>query len=137
MDIQIHQLDAQYPIRDQLQTLVRAVAEDIHLQARSCDVIFVDDHTLKQMHETYLQDATFTDVMTFDLGDTEVEGEIYISLDRARENARTYQAGITKEIMRLVIHGLLHLKGYKDKSPTDRQQMKQEEDLLIDKFVSQ
>lgn len=88
------------------------------------------------MHETYLQDPAFTDVMTFNLGTDDIEGEIYISIDRVKENAELYAVSLKEEICRNIIHGLLHLKGYTDKTAVDRKPMKKLEDQLLKQVVS-
>ncbi len=109
---------------------------EIHLEAQSCAVIFVDDAFLKEMHGRYLSDPTETDVITFDLGETPVEGEIYISTDRASAQAEQYGTPAEEEIIRLIIHGLLHLKGYDDIEEQDRLKMKKEENRLTEKYVN-
>lgn len=108
---------------------------EINLEARSCAVIFVDDAFLKEMHGRYLSDPTVTDVITFNLGEEEVEGEIYISTERAAEQAKRYQTAPEEEIIRLIIHGLLHLKGYDDIAEQDRLEMKEEENRLTEKYL--
>ena len=109
---------------------------EIDLKAQSCAVIFVDDAFLKEMHGRYLSDPTITDVITFDLGDETVEGEIYISTDRAAAQAEQYKTEPEEEIIRLIIHGLLHLKGYDDIDSQDRLEMKAEENRLTEKYVN-
>jgi rRNA maturation RNase YbeY len=86
------------------------------------------------MHGEYLNDPSKTDVMTFNLGDDEIEGEIYISYDRAVEQAKENQVDIFNEITRLVIHGLLHLAGYDDNAEADRAVMKKLENELVESF---
>ncbi len=133
MKIRIHQLNPDLQLTErQLKELCREVSGRIELQAASCDVIFVDDETLQEMHARYLNAPTPTDVITFDLGDEVVEGEIYISYQRAGEQAKQYGVTLQQEILRLVIHGLLHLKGYDDIEETDRRKMKQLENKLVE-----
>jgi rRNA maturation RNase YbeY len=115
--------------------MINSVIGDVKLEAESLDIIFVDDDTLKEMHREYLDDPTFTDVITFDLGDDGViEGELYISLDRAREQADTYGVPYFTEINRLIIHGILHLKGYDDLTDELRREMKIVENRLVEKY---
>lgn len=132
MEIQIHRRNADPGLsKTQLVSLCQRISSEIRLQAVSCTVIFVDDPTLQKMHAEYLNDPEPTDVITFDLGDEAVEGEIYISVDRAREQAAFYQVSLQQEISRLIIHGLLHLKGYDDREEPDRLKMKNIEDRLV------
>ena len=85
--------------------------------------------TLKEMHRQFLDDDSFTDVMTFNLSEIPpIESEIYISIDRARDNANQYEVSYLNEIMRLIIHACLHLAGHEDYDETKRAKMKAKED---------
>ncbi len=110
------------------------MADELNLKADSVNVVFVDDSTLRAMHRQYLDDDTFTDVMTFDLGEENIEGEIYISTDRALAQADEFGVTPEEEVVRLIIHGLLHLKGYDDTTEKLRSEMKQMEDRLVEKY---
>ena len=140
MEIRIHQLPKINLTANRLKTICRAVVKDLQLNVASLDVIFVDDATLRDMHREYLNDDTFTDVMTFNLGDDRIEGEIYISSDRAKEQAAGFGVTVQEEVLRLTIHGLLHLAGYEDGTPQQRAEMKKVEDRLVetyrDKFLT-
>lgn len=136
MKIQIHQPDQSIQINErQYKDLCRRVASEIKLDAANCALIFVDDQTLKQMHAQYLDDPVETDVITFNLGEDSIEGEIYISTARARAQAKIYSVTPEEETVRLVIHGLLHLKGYDDREEKDRIIMKKQEDCLVEMFA--
>ena len=136
-DIQIHQPHPKIRLNEkQYKTLCRDVLSEINLEAESCAVIFVDDAFLAEMHGRYLSDPTETDVITFNLGEAAVEGEIYISTDRAAAQAEYYKTTPEEEIIRLIIHGLLHLKGYDDIEEQDRLEMKKEENRLTAKYVN-
>jgi len=123
------------PLGDSLEIMLKIVdwaCLHLKLQAKSVDVILVDDKTLRELHKIYLDEDTFTDVMTFNLGeDTEIEGEIYISIDRATEQAGEFGIAIEEELARLMIHGCLHLAGYDDQTETDQQKMKRIEDKYV------
>ncbi len=115
--------------------MVEQVIHEIKLPASEISVILVDDEYLRRLHREYLNDDRYTDVMTFNLSDGgEVEGEIYISVDRAQVQAKQYQVSVSEEVARLVIHGLLHLKGYDDATLAERQQMHQQENHLLRLF---
>ena len=135
MVTQIHnQTKKQTPEISSLKLLIDNVCDDIQLDVESIDIIFMSDEMLKKMHEEYLNDPTLTDVITFDLGDEHIEGEIYISLDRAMEQAAIYNVPYFIEITRLIIHGILHLKGYDDISEDDRKKMKEIENQLVERY---
>ena len=96
------------------------------------NIILVDDEYLRSLHRQFLQKDSYTDVMTFPIEEEEDrEAEIYISLDRAQINAKHFDVQIEKEVARLIIHGLLHLKGYDDKDKISRAEMRREEDRLL------
>lgn len=107
--------------------------EKFHI--RELDVILVDDEYLRKLHHKYLNDDSYTDVMTFNLTESgEIEAEIYISYDRAQFHARQYQVSVEDEIARLICHGLLHLRGHDDRTPAERQKMHQLENELLRKY---
>lgn len=95
--------------------------------------IFCTDEELYQINVEYLKHKTFTDIITFDNSDQRglIEGDIYISIDRVKENA--YSLGITFEIelQRVMIHGVLHLLGYKDKTLAHKKEMRKKEDAYL------
>jgi rRNA maturation RNase YbeY len=98
--------------------------------------IFCSDRYLLNVNRTYLAHDYYTDILTFDLssGGDAIEAEIYISIDRIRENARTVGVFISQEIHRVMIHGILHLCGYKDKSRSDRSKMRLKENHYLAKY---
>jgi probable rRNA maturation factor len=98
-------------------------------------IIAVDDKYLRALHRSYLHQDTYTDVMTFQLEEgKEREAEIYISLDRAKINAEKFHVTVKEEVARLIIHGLLHLKGMTDETEQERLQMHERENELLKKF---
>jgi len=97
--------------------------------------IFCSDVYLIGLNQQYLDHDTYTDIITFDNSEIEksIAGDIFISIDRIRENALTFGIDATHELQRVMIHGVLHLLGYKDKSKKDKALMTQKEDFYLDK----
>lgn len=95
--------------------------------------IFCSDEHLLQMNQQFLQHDTFTDIITFDLseGDDVLTGEIYISVDRVKENAEKFGTSYKDELHRVIFHGALHLCGFKDKKTADKALMRDKEDESI------
>lgn len=95
--------------------------------------IFCTDAYLLEINKTHLKHDTYTDIITFELsgkGDA-IISDIYISVERVRENATTFRTSFLDELCRVIFHGALHLAGYKDKSKADSALMRQmEEDWL-------
>lgn len=90
--------------------------------------IFCDDEYMLERNNAFLNHDTYTDIITFDecVGDV-VSGSILISLDRVEENAKLFGKTFENELLRVVVHGTLHLCGYKDKSDDEAQLMRQKE----------
>ena len=95
--------------------------------------IFCSDEHLLQINKEFLKHNTYTDIVTFDLGefDDEVIGEIYISVDRVAENAEKFDTTYNNELHRVIFHGALHLCGYKDKTEEDKKKMRRKEDQCL------
>lgn len=88
-------------------------------------VVFVNSRYCKSINKKYLNHDYVTDVMSFTLEERPtLEGEIYVNLDRARQQAREYNVSVANELARLVIHGTLHLIGYDDQKERERRKMK-------------
>ena len=100
--------------------------------------VFCDDTYLHKMNVEYLSHDTLTDIITFDNSDEEnkIEGDIFISVERVRENAITLKTIFEQELRRVIIHGVLHLCGYKDKTKKDAQIMREKEDFYIAKWLA-
>ncbi|HVX51927.1 MAG TPA: rRNA maturation RNase YbeY [Chitinophagaceae bacterium] len=97
------------------------------------DYVFCSDETLLQVNHSFLQHDYYTDIITFDLsGDHPgIKGEVYISVDRVKENALMLKTGFEEEMLRVLFHGVLHLCGYKDKKKEDILIMREKEDYYI------
>ena len=91
--------------------------------------IFCDDAYLHNINVTYLQHDTLTDIITFDYNEGDVvHSDIYISVERVRENAGIFGVNFEDELLRVLAHGLLHLCGYKDKTEADSAMMRTKEE---------
>jgi probable rRNA maturation factor len=108
--------------------------EGKHLE--KLNYIFCSDKYLLRLNKKFLHHNTYTDIITFNLSDTEniIKGEIFISSDRVKDNAITYHTPLNKEFLRVIFHGALHLCGYKDKENFDIKEMRLRENLYINLF---
>jgi probable rRNA maturation factor len=96
--------------------------------------IFCSDEYLLSLNEQHLNHHTLTDIITFEYNEPNsknVSSDIYISIDRVKENALQFNATFTEELRRVMAHGLLHLCGYKDKKEADKANMRKKEDLAL------
>ena len=94
--------------------------------------IFCNDDYLHKLNLECLSHDTLTDVITFQYSEEITEGDIFISVERTNENATYYNVDPLLELYRVMVHGLLHLLGYKDKSPEDKITMTKKEDFYLD-----
>jgi len=98
--------------------------------------VFALDEFLAELKNKYFKKDHFTDVIAFRLNEYKealIEGEVYISLPRAKENAKIYDQPYEKEVTRLIIHGCLHLVGFKDDTKSEKKIMTKLEDKLLEK----
>ncbi|MES2003735.1 MAG: rRNA maturation RNase YbeY [Bacteroidota bacterium] len=105
----------------------------------SITYVFCSDAFLLQMNRDFLQHDYYTDIITFGLSEKgePVEAEVYISLDRVRDNAKTLGTAFKAEALRVIFHGALHLCGYKDKKKSEILLMRQKEDHYLRLFEKQ
>jgi rRNA maturation RNase YbeY len=133
MKIQVHnRINNINLTKRKLTDLAIWLCDEFKLPIETLDIIFTDDENLRNLHEKFLDDKDYTDVMTFNLGtENAIEGEIYISRNRAKDNAQKYDVSLDVEICRLIIHGCLHLAGYEDNNKPNRQLMKKKEEKIL------
>ena len=96
------------------------------LAIESLQYIFCSDKFLLNINKTYLKHNYYTDIISFDLSETKGKliGEVYISIDRVKDNAKTHKTALKEELLRVIFHGALHFCGYKDKKPGDIKKMR-------------
>jgi probable rRNA maturation factor len=102
----------------------------------SLNYVFCSDESLLAINKEFLQHDFFTDIITFDFSEKgqPINAEIYISVERVKENAVSYHSSFRKELQRVIFHGVLHLCGYKDKTPKDAKLMREMEDRWLSLF---
>jgi rRNA maturation RNase YbeY len=99
--------------------------------------IFCSDEKILEVNQNFLQHDYYTDIITFDYCEGEiVSGDIFISVERVKENATSHNAEYNTELIRVLAHGVLHLIGFQDKSPKNKKEMTENEDLCISLFLT-
>lgn len=123
------QLDKEELIINWLNTVV---AQENH-KITTLNYIFCSDTYLHKINVEYLNHDTLTDIVTFHYSQTEgiVEGDLYISIDRVKENAKTLGTSFQNELNRVIIHGVLHICGYGDKTPAEKSIMRTKENEAL------
>ena len=112
-----------------------AVAAHEGYRVGNINYIFCDDEYLLKLNLEYLHHDTLTDIITFDYVDgTTLHGDIYISIERVKENSVIFSVPFEQELHRVLSHGLFHLGGYKDKTDEEAAVMRQKEDFAIQLF---
>jgi rRNA maturation RNase YbeY len=123
--------------RNQLKAFLLKTAKQSGRPINTLNIIFCSDKYLLHINQQFLEHDYFTDIITFDLSESKkgaIAAEIYISYDRVKDNATQMKTPISKELHRVIFHGLLHLLGYKDKLKKDQNRMREMEDKLLTKY---
>ena len=114
---------------------LKAVIKSEGKEVGDLDYIFCDDEYLLEINEEYLDHDTFTDIITFDYSEDDlISAEIYISIDRVKENAKDFKVKFKNELRRVIVHGVLHCCGYSDSSKELKAEMRALENKKIELF---
>ena len=116
----------------QLENWIEKVVSDKEFELGEVNYIFCDDEYLLKLNVEFLQHNTLTDIISFDnsLGKL-INGDIFISIERVQENAKEYNVTFEEELHRVMIHGILHYMGLKDKSADEKMLMRKEENKAL------
>jgi rRNA maturation RNase YbeY len=115
---------------------LKSIAETEKFKILDLNYIFCNDEYLHKMNLEYLDHNTYTDIITFDNSEDEktIEGDIFISIERVKENSEKLDVSIQDELSRVISHGLFHLMGYKDKKKEEAEIMRSKEEFAINLF---
>ena len=122
------------PISSHAEKIVKETFNYKNILNYDISLVFVSDEYLSDLKKKYFKVNQYTDVIAFRLNEYEtpfVEGEVYISLPRAKENAKIFDEPYSREVSRLIIHGCLHLIGLKDKTHIEKENMTNNEDTIL------
>lgn len=122
--------------RGQLKKFVENICKREGKRVQSINFIFCSDEYLRAINKSYLKHDYYTDIITFQFSNDgePIKGEIYISVDRIRENAMSFKESRKREVHRVIIHGALHLCGYKDKLNGEKKMMREREDFYLKSY---
>lgn len=111
---------------------IKGAIKDQGKKTGDISFVFCSDAYLLEINKKYLEHNYFTDIITFDYVEGErVSGDIFISVDRVHENAELFKTSFSDELNRIIIHGVLHLVGFKDKSAEEKKVMTDMEDFYL------
>lgn len=133
--IHFQTIDIDFPefLQDKNKNWLENVIKHYRKKTGAVFFLFCSDEHLFEMNVEFLNHHTYTDIITFNTSDEPdiISGEMYISIDRVIENSYNQQTSFVDELDRVMVHGLLHLIGYKDKTESDIQQIRSEEDYCL------
>ncbi|MDQ3048749.1 MAG: rRNA maturation RNase YbeY [Bacteroidota bacterium] len=135
--INFHSEDIKFTLKNKsvLKEWIRETIQKKKRKAGDISYVFCSDEYLLVVNKQYLDHDTFTDIITFDYSKEDVNlpvsGDIFISIDRVKENALKFSKSFDDELYRVIIHGALHLLGFKDKTKNAKAEMRKEEDRCI------
>ena len=128
------------PLRDtnKFKSFVDYVLRQESKKLNLINFVFCTDEELRKLNNDFLKHDYYTDILTFDLSEnkTTITADIFISTDRTRDNAKEFSVSFSKEIHRVMIHGILHLCGYKDKKNLDIKKIRKAEDKYLSKYFN-
>ena len=131
--------DTDFVLKDKLllKTFLASVFAQEHISFKSITYVFCSDEFLLKLNQQYLKHDTLTDILTFTLSGTSLDivAEIYISVERVKENATEFNLPFLTELYRVMIHGVLHLCGYKDNTSEEKAQMRIREDFYLSRIL--
>jgi len=120
---------------DEISLWLQNVAKSENFEIADLNYVFVSDEELYEMNVKYLNHNTLTDIITFNYVENEiVSGDIFISVDRVKENAVDFNVSFENELLRVMVHGLLHLMNYNDKTDEEQELMTLKEDEKLKMF---
>jgi rRNA maturation RNase YbeY len=126
-------IDFKFQGKNNFKAWLKKVADKEGFKIKNLNYIFCSDVYLHKINVDYLDHDTFTDIITFDNSEDEntLEGDIFVSIERIKENSQTLNTVFDEELKRVIVHGLLHLCGYDDHSVEDKAEMRRLESEYI------
>ena len=138
MAIHFFSEEIKFTLREKLnrKRWLKKIATNAGFKIKELNYVFCSDEYLYQMNRDYLKHDSYTDIITFDNSEKkgDIEGDIFVSIDRVRENAKTHTQEVETEMNRVLAHGLLHLIGYKDKTKEESSLMRSKEEEAIELY---
>lgn len=131
--------ETEFELRDEAlqKEKIIALLKEENREGGQIQYVFMSDEQLYEMNMEYLKHDTYTDILTFDMSEgDEIAGDMYISIDRVKNNAKNLGVDWEEELDRVMVHGLLHLMGYNDKTEEEQKEMRKREDVHLAYFAS-
>lgn len=122
--------------RNKLKRFIEYIFRNENRTLEQLNFVFCTDQKLLELNNKYLSHNTYTDILTFDISEKEdkVVAEVYISVDRVKENANNFKTTFSEELHRVIFHGVLHLCGYHDQTSSQIKKIRNKESLYLNKY---
>ncbi len=132
MPVRFFSEDVSFSLKNKrvLKSWINDVVNKNNYEVDNINIVFCSDQYLSGFNKTYLKHNTLTDIITFTYNNTEtaaILGDIFISVERVKDNAKKYSISFSDELYRVIIHGILHLCGYEDKTKSEKNNMRAKE----------
>jgi probable rRNA maturation factor len=130
--------DFKFKQKNEIKKWLKDSAKNEGFTIKDLNFVFCSDEYLHKINIEYLEHDTLTDIITFDNSEVKgrIEGDIFISIERVKDNASDFGVAFEHEFRRVLIHGVMHLCGYKDKTIEDEKQMRAKENQYLELFES-
>ena len=139
MAIRYETVDIQFPKivkRRETSAWIKQIVDQYQKRVGEIGYIFCDEAEILRINNLFLQHDYYTDILTFDYSENDIlSGDLFISLQTVKSNAEKYGINYPEELYRVMIHGILHLCGFNDKTPKDEKRMRQKEDEALRLFA--
>ena len=121
--------------RTELKAFIESLFKREKKKLSSINYVFCSDKRLLEINRQFLNHDFYTDIITFDLSESDsTQAEIYISIDRVKDNAKSFGTSFKSELHRVIFHGVLHLCGYGDKNNIEKKEMRKKEDFFVNQY---
>lgn len=130
-----YELDFELNNEQEISSWLLALIEEEKCVLKELTYIFCDDEYLLKINQAHLNHDYYTDIITFDYDTEELHSDLFISVDRVKDNAEQLNELFKRELFRVIAHGVLHLCGYKDKTESEIAEMRGKEDYYLSKLI--
>jgi rRNA maturation RNase YbeY len=118
--------------RNQIRNIIKLISKDYNFRTGILNIVFCSDRYLLEINRKYLNHDDFTDIVTFDNCEKNILiGDLYISLERVKDNSEIYKEKFEIELLRVIIHGILHMVGKNDKTIEETEEIRKEENYYL------
>lgn len=131
LNFHVESIDFDFQNAENVSKWLLNTCKDCQKSVSNIDFIFCSDSYLLEINKKYLNHDSFTDIITFPLGSDPIEANIFISIDRVKENAQLYKEEFLDELHRVMVHGVLHMIGYGDKTEQEKEIMREKENHFL------